>query len=571
MSACPSEVSRLGEGGESIQCATSDDCPETQICVSSGDAKVCVTAGSNGGSTDAGAPGVDSGAPPADSGPAADAGNQPDSGGPPPDAGAAMDGGNASDSGIVTPDSGAGGSTDSGTPAQDAGGAPSDAGLNPDSGTSPGPDAGFDAGADAGANAGTDGGGGPSPDAGPPGDAGPPCIDLDGDLHGDNCAAGLDCDDNNPRRYFGLEESCDGIDNNCDSNADEGDTCPCIRRTNGNGLEPYLWCRISAGWEEAQNLCTRLEGYDLIKIIGNSERDWVTSTSISLGDDDWWIGLSDRVTEGVYQWTDSTVNVQDFYGNGQPDDWQGKEDCVEWHNATDAWNDQRCLEPNQGFICESNMRPVNTGPSCTDGDGDGRGDGCAQGPDCDDNDATRWRWYLGYPDMDLDGFSTNALEFICGGDPQPSYVLDNPTGSLDCDDENASETTTCSSGFRRYGHGREYRIFLGTNTWAGADVACAGQANNASLVILPSETDHSFFQRQLSGIDSGGDWWVGATDEAQDGTWLWADGSPVIYDGFTYNQPDGSGSENCAENWDAYVGWNDLSCGSSRRIACSIP
>ena len=53
----------------------------------------------------------------------------------------------------------------------------------------------------------------------------PECIDNDGDGYGDNCELGSDCDDNNPNINPGAEEICDGIDNNCNNEIDEGDVC----------------------------------------------------------------------------------------------------------------------------------------------------------------------------------------------------------------------------------------------------------------------------------------------------------------------------------------------------------
>lgn len=62
-----------------------------------------------------------------------------------------------------------------------------------------------------------------------------PCIDLDGDGYGQGCVAGPDCNDDLFSAHPGANEQCgDGLDNDCDSRADEG--CGC---TEGESIECY--------------------------------------------------------------------------------------------------------------------------------------------------------------------------------------------------------------------------------------------------------------------------------------------------------------------------------------------
>ncbi|XP_026154670.1 ladderlectin-like [Mastacembelus armatus] len=59
-----------------------------------------------------------------------------------------------------------------------------------------------------------------------------------------------------------------------------------------------------------------------------------------------WIGGTDAQQEGKWRWTDGTAFTYTNWAPGQPDNWQGNENCL--HITTEGrrfWNDLDCQTP----------------------------------------------------------------------------------------------------------------------------------------------------------------------------------------------------------------------------------
>ena len=70
------------------------------------------------------------------------------------------------------------------------------------------------------------------------------------------------------------------------------------------------------------------------------------------------------------------------------------------------------------------------------------------------------------------------------------------------------------------------------------------------------------------------DWvepWIGYTDAATEGAWVWVSGAPVGYERWAPDEPnDSGGAEDCAQlvSWG---GWNDNACDATYRYFCELP
>ena len=67
--------------------------------------------------------------------------------------------------------------------------------------------------------------------------------------------------------------------------------------------------------------------------------------------------------------------------------------------------------------------------------------------------------------------------------------------------------------------------------------------------------------------------WMGGSDIASEGTWMWEDGKPwALYKNFASGEPnDGAGGEDCLEMVKGNHNdgrWNDISCSDALRSVC---
>ena len=171
--------------------------------------------------------------------------------------------------------------------------------------------------------------------------------------------------------------------------------------------------------------------------------------------------------------------------------------------------------------------------SCVDtnnGAADTYGDACAEYTACDySGDCNDWSWCGGYDDTD---FTSNDMCCVCGG------------GTAG-DDDSAGWTWIEDA---------EFKYFPGDLLSSEAEAVCVSHGGHLATINSASQNTAVFM------LADGQIVWIGLTDAASEGTWVWMDGSPVVYSLWHAGQPDNYGSdEDCAVFWYGFE-WNDVPC-----------
>uniref|UniRef100_A0A4W6EZB1 Mannose receptor, C type 1b n=1 Tax=Lates calcarifer TaxID=8187 RepID=A0A4W6EZB1_LATCA len=107
--------------------------------------------------------------------------------------------------------------------------------------------------------------------------------------------------------------------------------------------------RTPQTWINAQKECRKEHG-DLVSIRNVEDQSFVISQLGYASIDELWIGLNDRRTERLFDWSDHSTVSFTSWGFGKPSVSTDGEDCVLIRGENGNWADRSCDE-SHGFIC----------------------------------------------------------------------------------------------------------------------------------------------------------------------------------------------------------------------------
>ncbi|XP_053293421.1 macrophage mannose receptor 1 [Pleuronectes platessa] len=120
----------------------------------------------------------------------------------------------------------------------------------------------------------------------------------------------------------------------------------------------FLLQRSLQTWSDAQRECRKERG-DLVSIRNVEDQSFVISQLGFASDDELWIGLNDRTTEGLFDWSDHSAVSFTSWEYGKPMSTE-TEDCVLIKGENGNWADRSCDEKH-GFICMKQSETEPTG------------------------------------------------------------------------------------------------------------------------------------------------------------------------------------------------------------------
>ena len=236
---------------------------------------------------------------------------------------------------------------------------------------------------------------------------------------------------------------------------------------------------------------------------------------------------------------------------------------------------------------------------------DGDGDGSLAGADCDDADSANFPGnpevcdgqdnncdeaidegllVTRFQDFDNDGWGTGSVTSTgCPGAPGWASQAGDCNDTLstihpaapevcnalddDCDGT-ADGSAVCPCPVEHWPDDQHPYMFCATQTsWFDAAADCG--ASDYRLVTFDSEAELLWTTATAISYASGQNWWIGFTDQASEGNWLWEDGSPGTYINWCGLEPNNShggecvaeSAEHCAMlNWGEGGCWNDYPC-----------
>ncbi|WP_233467081.1 lectin-like protein [Dolichospermum flos-aquae] len=328
-------------------------------------------------------------------------------------------------------------------------------------------------------------------------------------------------------------------------------------------------------WQEAQAQAQSLGG-NLVTINNQAEQDWLVST---FGvNQTLWIGLTDEVTEGTFNWVSGEISTYTNWLPGEPNNgWDG-EDYVEMNfGSPGKWNDSSSNQFRRGIVEITNISPSITlavSPNSVLEDGTTNLIYTFTRTGATTNPLTVNYGITGTANSgDYTGATPGTgktITFAAGAniatltiDPiADTTVENNETVALTLASGTGYTvgTTTAVTGTiinddSTFNYNNSTYLLTNLGTWQQAQAQA--QSVGGNLVTINSQAEQDWL---ISTFGSSEQLWIGLTDQVTEGQFKWASGETSTYTNWYAGQPDNggpNGEDYVVLNYGSAGKWND--------------
>ena len=111
--------------------------------------------------------------------------------------------------------------------------------------------------------------------------------------------------------------------------------------------------------------------------------------------------------------------------------------------------------------------------------------------------------------------------------------------------------------------GGEFVYVADVGSWAAGRAACQSRGGDLASIHSAAENALAF-----AVVPQSTSVWIGASDSAREGTWVWVDGTPFDYHNWHAGEPNQwGGNEDCVEV-NSSGKWNDCNCAKRFKFVC---
>ena len=438
--------------------------------------------------------------------------------------------------------------------------------------------------------------------------ANPDVLDSDMDGQGDACDDdddndGVpdeeDCDSLDAAVFPGAEEICNGIDDNCDEQVDEG-----FEDVNGNGIADCLELDDDDldGVPDDEDNCPFVPNPDQENYDGDADGDVCDADDDNDGSPD--VEDCEPMNVEISPLVQESCNGIDDNCNLEIDDGIGLSTCglgvcensveacvdgelqicepldVAVDEICDGLDNNCSGEVDEGLdatltcglgVCENTVAECLNGAPQVCEPLDVAVDELCDGldNDCDDEIDEE----LGTLSCGL-GPCANTVEACVDGAPQECLPLDVAVPEIcddldnDCDGQ-ADESGICDGCHEETFEGGTYLFCTQKLKWHPARDYCISQGMDLADVNT-AEEDNWMFEKAFGYMEING-WWIGFNDLDAEGVYVWMSGESFDYVNWALSEPNNyADAEHCGSlvSWVKVHGWNDLSCTMKLPYVC---